>query len=276
MAQGLGIEPEAFRAFEHAGWQRVAAVYDDTFESLTTQSVAALLDAANVRRGGHLLDVATGPGYVARAALERGAYAVGVDFSSAMIARARHAAPGVEFEEADATALPFADASFDAVTMNYGLLHLAEPELALSEARRVLKPGGRFAFAVWASPMHARGLGIVLEAVREHGDLGVPLPAGPPFFRFSEHSEARHVLLERGFAQPHVIDVAQTWYLPSIDALFDAVLRGTVRTAGLLRAQTPQALARIRAAVAEASTPHRHADGLALPMPAVVASALKR
>lgn len=276
MVQGLGVEPEAFRAFEHAGWQEVAAVYDDTFESLTTQSVPALLEAANVRHGSHVLDVATGPGYVARAAFGRGARVVGVDFSSAMIARARRAAPDVEFEEADATALPFADASFDAVTMNYGLLHLAEPERALSEARRVLKPGGRFAFSVWANPMHARGLGIVLEAVREHGDLGVPLPPGPPFFRFSEHEEARHVLLEQGFCLPWVVDVAQTWYVPSVDALFDAVLHGTVRTAGLLRAQTPDTLARIRAAVAEASAPHRHVDGLALPMPAVVGSALKR
>jgi SAM-dependent methyltransferase len=275
MAQGLGIDPEAFRAFEHAGWQEVAAVYDHTFESLTTQTIPALLDAANVRHGSHVLDVATGPGYVARAAFERGAHVAGVDFSSAMIERARRAAPGIEFEEADAAALPFADASFDAVTMNYGLLHLAEPERALREARRVLKPGGRFAFSVWASPPHARGLGIVLEAVREHGDLGVPLPPGPPFFRFSEHEETRQVLREQGFSRPLVIDVAQTWYVPSVDALFDAVLRGTVRTAGLLRAQTRETLARIRGAVAESSAAHRHADGLALPMPAVVASALK-
>lgn len=276
MTQGLSIEPEAFRAFEHAGWQRVAAVYDDTFESLTTQTLAALLDAAHVRRGSRVIDVATGPGYVARAALERGARSVGVDFSSAMLMRARRAAPGVEFEEADATALPFADASFDAVTMNYGLLHLAEPERALSEAFRVLRHGGRLAFSVWASPLHARGLGILLEALREHGDLGVPLPPGPPFFRFSEHEAARHVLLEHGFTQPRVIDVAQTWYLPSVDALFDAVLRGTVRTAGLLCAQTPDTLARIRASVGRACALHRHSDGLALPMPAVVASALKR
>jgi SAM-dependent methyltransferase len=276
MVQGLEIDPDAFRAFEHAGWQEVAAVYDDAFASLTKQTLVPLLDAANVRRGAHVLDVATGPGYVARAALARGAYAVGVDFSSAMIARARRAAPSVEFEEADATALPFADGSFDAVTMNYGLLHLAEPERALGEAHRVLKPGGRIAFSVWDNPAHARGLGILLEAVREHGDLQVPLPPGPPFFRFSDHAEASHVLREQGFVQPKIVGVAQIFHLPSVDALFDAVLRGTVRTAGLLRAQKPEVLARIRATVATACTPYRHADGLALPMPAVVASAVKR
>jgi SAM-dependent methyltransferase len=276
MRLGLGIDAEAFRAFELAGWQSVAAAYDDSFVSLTTQTVDALLDAAAVERESRLLDVATGPGYVARAGALRGAAVVGVDFSSVMIERARRAVPAATFEEADATALPFADGSFDAVTMNYGLLHLAEPERALDEVHRVLAPGGRVAFSVWASPQHARGLGVVLEAVRAHGDLAVPLPPGPPFFRFSEAEEARHVLLECGFVSPQVIGVRQTWHVPSIDALFDALLRGTVRTAGLLRAQAPETLALIRAAVAEASQPYRHVDGFALPMPAVVASALRR
>lgn len=276
MGIGLGIDAEAFRAFEHAGWQRVAAVYDDSFVSLTTQTIAALLDAAAVGSNTRLLDVATGPGYVARVAVQRGSRVAGVDFSSVMIERARRAVPAASFEEADATALPFADGSFDAVTLNYGLLHLADPERALDEAHRVLTPGGSVAFSTWSSPQHARGFGVVLEAVRAHGDLAVPLPPGPPFFRFSEHAEARHVLLECGFVSPQVLDVPQTWHVPSIDALFDALLRGTVRTAGLLRAQTPETLALIREAVTEASAPYRHVDGYALPMPAVVASALKR
>jgi SAM-dependent methyltransferase len=275
MVNPMGVEPEAFRAFEHAGWQSVAAAYDQVFQQLTTQTVDALLDAAGVTHGTRLLDVATGPGYLARAAARRGARVSAVDFSGVMVARAQQASPELDFREADATALPFADESCDAVCMNYGLLHLAEPELALDEAWRVLASGGRFAFSVWASPEQARGLGIVLDAIRSYGNLAVPLPAGPPFFRFSDAEESQRVLRARGFVEPRVVSLEQSWRVPSVDALFEALLQGTVRTAGLLRAQTPGTLAMIRAAVVAASARYRASDGLVLPMPAVVASALK-
>ena len=173
-------DPLAFRAFEHAGWQQAATQYAQDFEQLTTQTVEPLLAATVVTKGTRLLDVATGPGYVARAAAERGAAVVGIDFSPAMLERACRNAPTVEFREADATELPFGDASFDVVTMNYGLLHLSEPERAIAEAYRLLCPGGRFACSVWAAPDAALGLGITLSAIQSHGNIAAPLPAGPP------------------------------------------------------------------------------------------------
>jgi cyclopropane fatty-acyl-phospholipid synthase-like methyltransferase len=63
----------AFRDFEHAGWEGVPRQYDDAFARLTSQSIDSLLDAARVNKGMRLLDVATGPGYVAAAAARRGA-----------------------------------------------------------------------------------------------------------------------------------------------------------------------------------------------------------
>ena len=69
----------AFRDFEHSGWESVVAEYDAAFGRLTTQAIEPLLDAAEARPGARLLDVASGPGYVAGAAAKRGASAVGVD-----------------------------------------------------------------------------------------------------------------------------------------------------------------------------------------------------
>jgi cyclopropane fatty-acyl-phospholipid synthase-like methyltransferase len=63
------IDPAAFRQFEHEGWQQVASRYNDSFAPVTTQSVESLLDAAHVRKGTRLLDVACGPGYAAAAGL---------------------------------------------------------------------------------------------------------------------------------------------------------------------------------------------------------------
>jgi SAM-dependent methyltransferase len=116
-----------------------------------------------------------------------------------MIAAARQQHPGIAFQEGDAAALPFAEASFDAVVMNFGLLHLAQPEAALADACRVLRPGGRYAFTVWASPDQAVGFGMVLRAVEELGVKDVPLPEGPPFFRFSDVAESRRALEAAGF-----------------------------------------------------------------------------
>jgi ubiquinone/menaquinone biosynthesis C-methylase UbiE len=257
-----------FREFEQAGWEKLPQHYDRAFGALTVQVIPALLDAVGARRGTRLLDVASGPGYVARAAAERGADVLGIDFSSAMVASARQLNPGLEFEEGDAEALAFRDAAFDAVTMNFGLLHLGRPERALAEAQRVLRRGGRFAFTVWSQPSEARGFGIVLDAIQKHGNMSAPIPAGPPFFRFSDAEECRRALTQAGFRTPEVKTVPQTWRLASAEQLWDFMLGSTVRTSALLRAQTPRALEAIRADVVAAAQSE-------LPMPTVLASATK-
>ena len=127
-------DPHAFREFEHAGWESNVSEYEDAFARLTSQAIGPLLEAVDLRPEIRLLDIATGPGYVAAAAAARGVRVVGVDFSAPMVARARELNPAVEFQEGDAEALSFADASFDAVVMNFGILHLARPERAVNEA----------------------------------------------------------------------------------------------------------------------------------------------
>src|SRR6266851_1275446 len=237
---------EAFHAFEHAGWQGAARRYDDAFGSLTRQAIDPLLDAAQVRAGARVLDVASGPGYAAAAAAQRGAMVTALDFSVAMVEMARSQNPGIEFREGDAGALPFADGSFDAVVMNFGMLHLAQPERAVSEALRVLRPGGRYAFTVWAKPEEAVGFGIILDAVRKHGNPDVPLPPGPPIWRFSASG-----------------------------MLFEAFLAGTVRTQALLQAQSAPALEAIRDAVGRVAGEYENHGTVEIPMPAVLAAAFK-
>jgi SAM-dependent methyltransferase len=267
------MEPKKFRAFEHSGWEKIPASYHDAFGDLTTQAIAALLDAVGVRSGVRVLDIASGPGYVAAAAHRRGAVVAGIDFSAAMLAEARRLHRAIEFCQGDAEDLPFKESAFDAAVMNFGLLHLGRQEQALSEAQRMLRPGGRFAFTVWAKPEEARGFRIVLRAIEQYGDMNVNLPPGPPFFRFSEASECVAALLAAGFTSPQVSQVPQTWRLPSGDRLFEIMLHSTVRTAGLLRVQKPEALARIRDAVRQEAEVYRARDNVELPMPAVLATA---
>jgi len=273
VAQSAGAD--AFHALEHAGWQRAAGRYDDAFGSLTRQAIDPLLDAAQVRAGARVLDVASGPGYAAAAAAQRGAQVTALDFSGAMVEMARSQNPGIEFREGDAGALPFADGSFDAVVMNFGMLHLAQPERAVSEALRVLRPGGRYAFTVWAKPEEAVGFGIILDAVRKHGNPDVPLPPGPPIFRFSDASECDNVLKIAGFRNVDVRKVPQVWRFSASGMLFEAFLAGTVRTQALLQAQSAPALEAIRDAVGRVAGEYENHGTVEIPMPAVLAAAFK-
>ena len=266
---------DSFHSFEQSGWQRAAARYGDAFGGLTSQTIPRLLAAADVSSGTRLLDVASGPGYVAAAAASVGASAIGVDFSSEMVRLAAARYPGIVFQEGDAEALAFPDESFDAVTLNFGVLHLARPDMALAEARRVLAPGGRCALTVWAKPEVSVGFGIVLRAIEARGRMNVPLPEGPPFFRFSDPDEAARSLLAAGFVDPHVEQIPLTWRLESVDGLYDAFVEGAVRTAALLKAQTPEATTAIRRAIVENLEAYRTGAGFELPMAAVLSSAAR-
>ena len=270
----MNAEPD-FHHFEQAGWERAADAYGDAFGGLTSQTIPALLKAAGVTRGTRLLDVASGPGYVAVGAAELGASVVGVDFSSEMIARAKRRHPGLEFVEGDAESLGFPDRAFDAVTINFGVLHLARPDAALAEARRVLRPGGRCAFTVWAAPDISIGFGIVLKAIETHGRLDVPLPAGPPFFRFADAAESARSMAEAGFADTRIEKVPLVWRLPDGEALFEAFLHGAVRTAALLRGQSTDALDTIRRAISNGAEQHRRGGAIELPMAAVLSSGVR-
>ena len=252
------IEPEEFRNFEHAGWEQIPNQYHRAFGELTSQAIEALLDAARVRKGTKLLDVACGPGYVSALAVKRGAIVLGIDF-----------------REGDAAQLPSASGLFDAVAMNFGILHLGQPENALLEAYRVLRSGGRFAFSVWCDPQETIGFAIVLRAVQAHGEPRVTLPEGPPFFRYSHPEECTRGLTAAGFESAAVRKISQTWRLPAGDGLFYAMKDSTVRTAGLLRAQKPTVLDKIRAAMRAEVAKYTRGEVVELSMPALIVSGVK-
>jgi SAM-dependent methyltransferase len=240
---------EEFKRFEAEGWGQKAESYASLTGALTTRVVEPLLDAARVARGDRVLDVATGPGYVAAAALERGAEPVGIDIAEGMVAVARRDHPGIEFMLADAEDLPFEPGCFDVVAANFVVNHLPQPERAAGEFARVLRPGGRVAFSVWDSDERNRWYGLARETLADVGELREgALPAGAPDpTRFAEEAEARALLagagLDRGFAMRHL---EFGWPVPSGESLWASLLAGSVRTAARIQAQEPDVQRRIR------------------------------
>jgi demethylmenaquinone methyltransferase/2-methoxy-6-polyprenyl-1,4-benzoquinol methylase len=136
-------------------FDRIAPVYD-----LMNRVMTAGLDRRwrritieqTVRAGDKTLDACCGTGDLAIAASANGATVVGLDFSARMLERARRKAPGIEFVEGDALALPFDDAAFDSATVGFGVRNVEDLEAGVRELRRVLRPGGRLGILEITTP----------------------------------------------------------------------------------------------------------------------------
>lgn len=118
----------------------------------------ALTRALQPRKGMRILDVAAGTGTSSAALAAHGAQVTAADFSEGMLAEGRKRQAGndlIDFVFADAMKLPFADDSFDAATISFGLRNVSEPKRALAEMRRVVRPGGRIVVCEFSRPAKA-------------------------------------------------------------------------------------------------------------------------
>jgi ubiquinone/menaquinone biosynthesis C-methylase UbiE len=270
------IDPDAFDAFEAAAWEERATGYDRLVGQVTRRLVEPLLDAAAVGPGTRVLDVATGPGHVAAAALERGASVVAIDVADAMVAAARRRLPDLDVRRADAQELPFGDGCFDAVVGNFVILHLGRPERAVAGFARVLAPGGALALTAWDVPERTRLLGVLLEAVAEAGARPpADLPAGPDLFRFSADAELDGVLRDHGFEDREVATIAFTHRVSTAGDLWEGLLAGTVRSSAVIVGESPETRRRIRAAFDRLVDDFGGADGLDVPASVKLASGRK-
>ncbi|MFZ2006517.1 MAG: methyltransferase domain-containing protein [Stellaceae bacterium] len=264
----MSFDPEAMRAFEHAGWQKAASQYQATFAAATGEFVEALLDAAGVEPGTRVLDLCCGTGLVAGAAVGRGAAAVGLDFSPAMLAVARAEHPSLDFVEGDAETTGLAAASFDAVVSSFGIHHVPRPDRAMGEAFRALRPGGTVAFVTWAAPVDNIAWGLLLDAMRLHGNLDAKAPVSGGGLGSAE--AVLRLLRGAGFVETEAELVRREWQLAQPGNLVAALRRGTVRTAALIDAQRPAALLAIEAEIARQAAAYRRDGWYCIPVAAIL------
>lgn len=256
-----------FKAFEAAGWTENADSYEHGLGLVTRQVIDPLLDAAAVRDGTRLLDVACGTGELAGRAAERGAGPTGVDLSEGMVALARERWPGLDFAQADAERLPYADGAFGAVTAAFVLNHVPSPPRAAAELARVLAPGGRAAVTVWDSPAHVRFIELVAEAADAAGAERPPeVDNGPDDpDRFADEDEMRTLLEGAGLGDVEQRTLEVSLEVRGAATLLDAVVGSSVRTAAVVRAQTEAVRRRIVDELERSTAGYRSGGVLRLP-----------
>ena len=239
-------------------WDGRADAYAETFAGQCAHAIEPLLDALDPRAGETLLDVGTGAGAVAAAALARGCAVIAVDPESDMLDLARLAAPGAALVRAALPCLPVPDASVDVVVANFVLNHVPEVAGSVIELLRVLRPGGRLGASVW--PAGATPLRALWDDVL--ADAGITVPARNPAVDALGTPEGLAALLTSSGLQvndawvhgfEHVVDAELWWSAPA---------RGVAGIGQTFLAQDEPGRAAMRASYDRLSKHHRGPDGL--------------
>ena len=238
---------------------------------MTALFARPLLDAVGCASGLQVLDVACGTGLVSSLAASIGAAATGVDFSAAMVAQSRKQYPLISFAEADAENLPFPNGSFDRVVIGFGVHHFPNPQLAIAQAHRVLRTGGRLAFTVWAATDHALQQ-LLPDAIRQSGVDGTSLPV-PPKGDINEVQSCLSLLRGAGFGLGNTSaqKLEKLVVVESAARLIELMLKGTARSSALIRAQPPDVLPCVIAALDAALQTYKAGTVFNVPAVAILA-----
>ena len=194
------------------GWERRADEIDETAAAMTEWLIAALAP----QQGDVVLELAAGPGSMGLAAsplVGEGGRVISTDFSPPMVEVARRRAEAlgvtnVEHGVMDAERLELEDDSVDGVVCRFGYMLMPDPGTAFAETRRVLRSGGRLAFAVWRGPERNPWVSIGGRMLAERGLVPPPEPGAPGMFVLGEDERLRGAVEGAGFTIERLEDVA--------------------------------------------------------------------
>jgi SAM-dependent methyltransferase len=278
------MDAEAFRADSRDRWEAAAPgwVHDRASMQRDAMEVSRwMLDAAGLQPGHTVLELAAGPGDTGLMAAELvapGGRAIITDGADAMVgaAKARAAEVGatnVEVRAMEAEWIDLPTASVDAVLCRWGYMLLADPEAALRETRRVLRPGGRVALAAWAGGEHNPWVTGIREALLRQGLGEPPAPGTPEPLAFSAPGRVEDLLDASGFDDPEVDTIDFAFHEPSLDAWWEHSVRTSGATMRLVAGLSPAEHYALRDAFDEAYAPYVTPDGVAVPARALVVAA---
>ncbi len=265
------FESRRFKRIERDGYNLIAGRY---LEGAAARGALtdALLDAADLAPGQTLLDLASGPGVLARAALPRvapGGQVLACDLAEDILAAGRSACPELLCAAADAEALPFPDGSFDRVLCGLGLMFFPNEDLALAEMRRVLRPGGRLALSVWGASGQAPFVECALDCLRRL----LPRPKVPRPLPLRLAPLLPDLLLRAGYTDIETTSCELVFACPDAAGYWQAFLDLAGGVAGSLSRLPAGTQARLPIEVAQELAPHRDGGGYRLASRVLIAVA---
>jgi SAM-dependent methyltransferase len=261
-----------------AGWKATRANFQRSMEPVSQW----LVEAIHPQPGHTVLELAAGlgdTGLIAAQLVAPGGTALITDGSENMVAAAReHAeevgATNVELRTMQAEWIDLPTASVDAVICRFGYMLLLDPEAALRETRRVLKPGGRVALAVWDDLERNPWMKVLREALVARGVAPVAAPDGPGPFALGSEEAVADLLATAGFEDVEVSPMDLVVGAPSLDAWWDHVMQSSITTAEVVRGMAPAEHYALRDLVDAGYSPYVRDDGsLEVPARALVAAA---
>ena len=248
-------DAESVEAHEHGAWEGAAPIYEDHVATLTAKSgqIDIIKDLIDLDSTDRVLDIGCGPGILTAQLGAIASQAVGVDFSANMIAEAQKLHPDLTFEVANVEDLPFPDGSFDAAVVNYCAHHLARPEKAMKEIRRVLSATGRMAII---HPIQSRqpSWGSLAGAVEEV--LPPETVPGGFLLNVDQPQIFINLLTNCGFREAECREREKPVTLERLETLLESgwIIAG-------LHSQPPEVQSRIEAGVRQLAQPFRNSDG---------------
>src|SRR4051794_7958751 len=245
------MDAEAYRAASRSRWETVAGGWEArrADNQKASEPVSRwLVEAIAPQPGQTVLELAAGggdTGFLAAPLLQPGGRLISTDGAEAMVAAAQRRAAelgldNVECRAMEAEWIDLPTASVDGVLCRWGYMLLADPEAALRETRRVLRPGGRVALAAWDAPEHNPWIANTGAELLAHGLAEPPDPDAPSMFSFAAPGRIEELLGAAGFADARVDTVDIVHRPPSFDAWWEFQFDTSPALGDAMAAATPE------------------------------------
>jgi ubiquinone/menaquinone biosynthesis C-methylase UbiE len=268
----MTIDLDAYREQSLATWGEMATGWEERREwlmGITGRVNSWLVEKADPQPGQTFLDVAAGTGDLGLAVAERVAErgrVISSDFSPNMsdVARRNGEARGltnVEYRVFDAERMDLEDDSVDGVVCRWGYMLMADPGAALEETRRVLRDGGPLAFAVWMTPERNPWAALPAMTLVQRGHVPAPEPGAPGMFAMGDPGRIRELVMQAGFAEPALEEIALEFRYADFDDLWETLLRVSGPLARAIKTMPDHDRQATREAIAQSLAPYRNEEG---------------
>jgi trans-aconitate methyltransferase len=192
------------------------------------------------------------------------------DFTPEMVAAARRRAEeldvrNAEFRVLDAERMNLETDSVDGILCRWGYMLMIDPPAAFAETRRVLRPGGRLAFSVWAARERNPALSLVGGVLESQGHIPPPDPEAPSAFAMADPGRIRELVVGAGFAELEIEEVTFRWPFAEKDAYWRYVTETSASSLPVLRALSHEVQNKVREQVHEVARPYRSGEGYDFP-----------